>query len=105
MSGTPIPKNKTDKKKEFVLHTVGADKTPCSEEYYIFDEHKGWQPASPSEGEAWEKSTVNYRIVHHDTMPKFRKSGLIGREKIYLVSDNGPDFVPPEESKEQPENN
>lgn len=90
--------------REYVLHTIkdGETKT-LSEEYYEFTEHRGWVLVPNSVGEKWNSKTVDYRQIVHDTIPKRRRDGSVGRNKMILAYDAG-NISQPSEHKYEDDN-
>ena len=84
---TNIP-SKNEKTREYVYHTFGPKNICISEEYYEFIPNRGWILVSEEVGEKWSNQDVNYKTISHsEVMPKRRRNGSIGREKMFLAYD------------------
>lgn len=83
--------------REVIVHRLGGGpKAPVVTEYYEFTEKSGWMRVSTEEGDKWDYSTVQPIEIVHPAGIKARKDGSFGRRRVYLASDNGPDWVAPE---------
>mgnify|MGYP001448626802 CR=1 FL=1 len=65
-----------------------------SVEYYKFEEKKGWFLVT--EKDVVTDENISTRDIHHEVNPPSRKNGGYGRFKIFLINDNGVNFVKPE---------